>query len=103
MATTYLVVEVISADIPSSSNTSQTNYSVELHFNSQSKSTTIKENVAVWNERFSFDMRQREDPSGNLILEAAVYCFDQMSNSKSLLGKVLLPEKYFHRDRKSVV
>nr|ABA96012.2 C2 domain containing protein [Oryza sativa Japonica Group] len=102
MATTYLVVEVISADIPSSSNTSQTNYSVELHFNSQSKSTTIKENVAVWNERFSFDMRQREDPSGNLILEAAVYCFDQMSNSKSLLGKVLLPEKYFHRHSANV-
>uniref|UniRef100_A0A0E0FAB7 C2 domain-containing protein n=1 Tax=Oryza meridionalis TaxID=40149 RepID=A0A0E0FAB7_9ORYZ len=102
MATTYLVVEVISADIPSSSNTSQANYSVEPRFNGQSKSTTIKENVAVWNERFSFDMRQREDPSGKPILEAAVYSFDQVSNSKSLLGKVLLPENNFHRHSANV-
>lgn len=97
MASHYLVVEVISADIPSSSNTSQTNYSVELRFNSQSFSTTIKENVAVWNERFYFDMREQEDPSGDLTLEATVYSINKITYSKSLLGKVLLSDDYFHR------
>ncbi|WVZ71831.1 hypothetical protein U9M48_020366 [Paspalum notatum var. saurae] len=104
MASSYLVVHVAEANVPSSSKgTSGTNYYVELCFNGQRARTVTKDNT-VWNQTFRFhtrDEQQRggggdDDPStGGLNLEAYVYSIDETSNSESLVGKTVVDEKGF--------
>uniref|UniRef100_A0A0D9XXJ2 C2 domain-containing protein n=1 Tax=Leersia perrieri TaxID=77586 RepID=A0A0D9XXJ2_9ORYZ len=77
MASYFHVVDVISADVPPSNS-----YYVRLRFNGQTRRTSIKENVALWNERFCFDMRENEDASSELTLEAA--------NKDHVNGRLLL-------------
>ncbi|XP_066342553.1 FT-interacting protein 4-like [Miscanthus floridulus] len=104
MATSYLVVHVVDANFPSSSN-SNTSYYVELRFNGQSARTETKED-AVWNQTIRFHMRDEQQgdddgddhPSasgGGLDLEAAVYSIDETSSSESLLGKAVVDKKDF--------
>ncbi|RLM92970.1 uncharacterized protein C2845_PM08G07990 [Panicum miliaceum] len=108
MASSYLVVHVGDANVPSSSSTaSGTSYYVELRFNGQSARTEMKEN-ARWNHIIRFPRREQQQGdiddgdeghhasgSGGLDLEAAVYSIDEASNSESLLGKAVVDEKDF--------
>jgi hypothetical protein len=103
MASSYLVVHVADASVPSCSRaTSGTCYYVELHFNGQRARTATKENP-VWNQTFRFHTRDEQqaqgdddDPSGGgLNLKAYVYSIDETSNSESLLGKTVVDQKGF--------
>lgn len=108
MASSYLVVHVGDANVPSSSSTTPgTSYYVELRFNGQSARTEMKEN-ARWNHVIRFPRREQQQGdiddgdeghhasgSGGLDLEAAVYSIDEATNSESLLGKAVVDEKDF--------
>lgn len=94
----YLIVHVITADVPSSSSTSPNSYFVMLRYNGQNHTTSVKKNnVPIWNEKICFHRRAQADDSGDLTLEAKMY------NSGSLLGSVLLSDAHAARHSDNVV
>ncbi|PUZ57540.1 hypothetical protein GQ55_5G440500 [Panicum hallii var. hallii] len=93
MASSYLVVHVGDANVPSSSSTTPgTSYYVELRFNGQSARTEMKEN-ARWNHIIRFPRRER--PKAHYSLAIKLNCVLVGNPSKQAL--YLDRENYFKK------
>lgn len=92
MSNLKLGVEVVSAhDLAPKDGHGSSNPCVELNFDNQKFRTVVKEKDLNphWNEQFYFNI---SDPSSlpNLSLEGYVYHINRNTNSKSLIGKILI-------------